>query len=127
MNPLHNPLLITAFVLLWIYGLCYLLARRSLRKTEIISKQTSGATNVVGVWNAYFRESARQGMATLDCVCRHTLFGSCSLHSDALDTVQTGRNANAESFSTTHFLREALRLLKFQELIASEQRPGAAG
>jgi len=54
MNPLHNPLLITAFVLLWIYGLCYLLARRSLRKTEIISKQTSGATNVVGVWNAYF-------------------------------------------------------------------------
>jgi len=35
MNPLHNPLLITAFVLLWIYGLCYLLARRSLRKTEI--------------------------------------------------------------------------------------------
>src|SRR6266550_2158836 len=68
MNPLHNPLLITAFVLLWIYGLCYLLARRSLRKTEIISKQNS----------------------------------------DALDFVQTGRNANAESFSTTHFLRETL-------------------
>ncbi len=61
MNPLHNPLLITAFVLLWIYGLCYLLARRSLRKTEIISKQTSGATNVVGVWNVYFREAPAGG------------------------------------------------------------------
>src|SRR2546427_12968234 len=126
MNPLHNPLLITAFVLLWIYGLCYLLARRSLRKTEIISKQTLARRMSLAFGTHTFGKRPR-GVATLDCVCRHTLFGSCSLHSDALDTVQTGRNANAESFSTTHFLRETLRLLKFQELIASEQRPGAAG